>query len=150
MAVEVQAATWIAAPPASVWRVLADVSAFPQWNPFIVEAEGLLYEGERLRVRIQPVGMRPVTFRPEVLCVVPGQELRWRGRLGIAGLCDGEHTFQLQRLGAGTHFVQREQFSGVLAPVLISGLRDGLQQGFEAMNTALRTRAEQAVTPEAM
>lgn len=149
MAVEVQAATWIAAPPTQVWRVLADVAAYPQWNPYVVEAAGALYEGERLRVRLQPHGGRAFTLRPELLCVLPGQELRWRGGRGLPGLFDVEHSFQLQALGEGTHFVQRERFAGPLARLVLSWVRDGVQHGLEAMNTALRTRAEQAVLPEA-
>lgn len=148
MAADLHAATWIAAPPEHVWRVLADFAAYPEWNPFIVEASGALLETERLRVRIQPHGFRPMTVRPVVRWVAPGQELRWRGSLLAPGLFDGEHAFRLQPLGRGTHFVQRERFTGLLVPLLLPLVRDGTQHGFEAMNAALRTRAEQTATVE--
>lgn len=144
MATELHAATWIAASPDQVWQILADLASYPQWNPFVVSATGELFEGERLHVRLHPPGARPVTVRPTLSSVVPGQELRWNGSLGPRGLFDGEHTFRLQPLGRGTHFVQHERFTGALVPLLLPRLSDRLQQGFEEMNAALRTRAERA------
>lgn len=148
MATELHAATWIAASPEQVWQVLADLASYPQWNPFVVSATGELYEGERLRVHLRPPGTRPVTVRPTLSSVVPGQELRWKGSLGPRGLWHGEHTFRLQPLGRGTHFVQRGRFTGALVPLVLPRLFDRLQQGLEEMNAALRTRAERAAVQD--
>lgn len=148
MATELHAATWIAAPPEQVWQILTDLASYPQWNPFVVSATGKLLEGERLQVHLCPPDSRSVTVRPTLSSVVPGQELRWKGALGPGGLFDGEHTFRLQPLGRGTHFVQQERFTGALVPLVLPHLTDRIQQGFEEMNAALRTRAEQAAAPE--
>lgn len=142
MATELHAATWIAASPEQVWQILADLASYPDWNPFVVWATGELFEGERLTVRLHPPDSRPVTVRPRLSSVVPGQELRWAASLGPRGLLDGDHTFRLQPLGRGTHFVQHERFTGALVPVLLPHRADRIQQGFEEMNAALRTRAE--------
>lgn len=149
MATELHAATWIAASPEQVWQVLADLASYPQWNPFVVSATGELFEGERLRVHLRPPDSRPVTVRPTLSSVVPGQELRWTGSLGPRGLFHGEHTFRLQPLGRGTHFVQHERFTGALVPLVLPRLSDRLQQGFEEMNAALRTRAERTAAHDA-
>lgn len=143
MATELQAATWIAASPDRVWRVLADLAYYPQWNPFVLSATGALYEGELLRVRLHPRGLRPRTARLALVSVVPGQELRGTGSLGVRGLLDTDHSVLLQPLGRGTHLVQRARFTGLLAPVVRPHVVDGLQHSLEAMNAALRTRAEQ-------
>jgi hypothetical protein len=109
----------IEAPPARVWRVLSDFAAYPAWNPFIRRIEGDARPGARLTVVIQPVGGRGMTFRPTVLVAEPERELRWLGRLVVAGLFDGEHGFRLEARGAGgTRFVQREVFRGLLVPLL--------------------------------
>jgi uncharacterized protein YndB with AHSA1/START domain len=51
----------IDANPERVWQVLTDLSAYPDWNPFIVRAEGRIDVGSRLTLRMRPVGGRPVT-----------------------------------------------------------------------------------------
>ena len=135
----------IAAPAARVWDVLTDFGAYADWNPFITRIEGPLAPGGRLRVRIQPPGGRAMTFRPTVLRVEPERELAWRGRPFLPGLFDGEHRFTLVPQGAdGVHVIHAEQFSGVLVPLLRRSLETTTRHGFEAMNAALKRRAETA------
>jgi hypothetical protein len=107
---------------------------------------GTLASGERLQVRIEPPGGAAMTFRPTVLAVEPGRELRWIGRLLLPGLFDGEHQFEILPLGPGrVRFVQQERFTGVLVPLFARSLDGHTRRGFEAMNAALKTRAEAAV-----
>ena len=48
-----------------------------------------------------------MTFRLTVLAVEDGSLIRWRGRLGMPGLFDGEHELRLEPTsdGGGTRFV---------------------------------------------
>ncbi|MGY1736207.1 SRPBCC family protein [Geodermatophilus sp. SYSU D00684] len=132
----------IDAPPERVWAELTDLGAYPEWNPFIVRAEGDVVPGARLSLRMQPVGGRVLTIRPRLREVAPARELRWLGRLGVPGLFDGEHAFRLEPAGAGTRLVQEETFRGVLVPLLARSLRRSTLPAFEAMNRALKERAE--------
>jgi hypothetical protein len=133
----------IEAPAERVWHILTDFAGFPQWNPFILRAAGEPKVGARLEVRIRPPGSRGMTFRPKVLRAEPARELRWLGRLWIPGLFDGDHSFLLVSLGpARTCFVQKETFTGWLAPLLLKWVGDATRQGFEEMNRALKARAE--------
>jgi len=78
-----------------------------------------------------------------VLVAEPEQELTWLGHFLIPGLFDGEHRFRLEPLGDNrTRFTQSEQFEGLLVPLLAKDLDTKVRQGFEAMNQALKTRAE--------
>ena len=139
------AAEVIDAPPAVVWAALTDTAAYPDWNPFVRELGGELVEGARLRVRIGPPGRRAITLRPTVVRIEPERELTWLGRFLVPRLFDGQHSFVLERLpGGGTRFVQSEHFRGVLVP-LMGRLLAATGQGFEAMNEALRDRAEARV-----
>ena len=132
----------IDASPEAVWRELADTDSYAEWNPFIRSLEGEFEEGTRLRVRIEPPDGRPMTFRPTVRAVRPGRELRWLGHLLVRGLFDGEHSFEIESLGAGrSRFTQAERFSGLLVHPLGGGLAK-TERGFEAMNRALKERAE--------
>jgi hypothetical protein len=130
-----------------VWQVLTNFAAFPQWNPFIRMASGEIRSGQRLEVHMQSSGARPMTFRPKVLKVEPNRELRWRGQLWIGGLFDGEHIFTIENIAPGrVRFVQREQFSGVLVPLLARSLDRDTKRGFEEMNQALKSQAEKTST----
>jgi hypothetical protein len=132
----------IAAPADAVWAVLTDTAAYPDWNPFLRRIEGDLAPGARLRVRFAPPGGRQVTMRPRLLALDAPHELRWLGRLGVPGLFDGEHRFRIEPLAAGrVRFVQSEEFRGILVP-LTRSLLARTRAGFEAMNAALRSRAE--------
>lgn len=84
-----------------------------------------------------------MTFRPTVLKAEPERELRWLGRLLLPGLFDGEHVFEIEQITAdAVRFVQREQFSGLLVPLLWSGLDRDTRRGFNEMNAALKELAE--------
>ncbi len=131
----------IDAPPETVWEVLTDFAAYPEWNPFMT-VEGAPRTGERLTVRLTPPGGRATTFRPTVL-VADGTELRWRGKLLVPGLYDGEHVFTLEeRESDTTHLVHGEAFSGVLVGPINRRVGPAVERGFWQMNAALKERAE--------
>ena len=131
--------------PATVWQVLTDTDRYGDWNPFMTRLSGLLAAGERLTVTIRP-GKRTMTFRPTVLAIEEGRLIRWRGRLGVPGLFDGEHELRMESIpDGGTRFVQRERFSGVLVPMM-RGVLDDTDSGFATMNAALRDRASSRIT----
>jgi hypothetical protein len=140
----------VGAPPDDVWAVLTDFAAYPEWNPFLVEAAGRVEVGQRLSVTLAPPGRKPMTMKPRVQVVEPGRQFAWLGHLFVPGLFDGRHEFLLEaREGGGTRFVQREEFGGVLVRLLGSKLFDQTRQGFEAMNQALAERsARRGAGPE--
>jgi hypothetical protein len=126
-----------------VWEILTNLHRFAQWNPFMRSASGTIKVGERLEIDIQPVGGRSMIIRPTVLTADPGRELRWLGRLILPGLFDGEHRFTIEPLGSDrVRFVQREVFTGLLVPLLMRFIERGTRSGFEAMNQALKVKAE--------
>jgi hypothetical protein len=135
----------IRATPATVWRILADLSGHSQWNPFIASIEGPLKRGERLSVRIAPPGRKGMAFRPRVLVVDEPHELRWIGRLLLPGIFDGEHQFRIEPIGDGVRFHHCERFGGLMPAVMPSSSFEPIRRGFEAMNQALKARAEMGI-----
>lgn len=134
----------IQASPERVWDVLTDFASYLAWNPFIPRIAGAVEVGARLETRLQPPGGRGMSFRPTVVLADPAKELRWLGRLGLPGLFDGEHSFRIEALGPDrVRFVQSERFAGLLAPLILPFVERGTRKGFEAMNQALKARAEQ-------
>lgn len=133
----------IAATPERVWNILMDFPAHAQWNPFVRSLEGTPLVGETLKVFIQPPGGRGMQFHPKVLAVETAREFRWKGKLLLPGLFDGEHLFLLERAPNGdVLFTQGEIFSGVLVPMMKRSLEGPTRDGFIAMNEALKRRAE--------
>jgi hypothetical protein len=136
----------IDAPAERVWDTLTNIADYSIWNSFMPRLAGTLAPGERLEVRLEPPGGAAMTFRPTVLAVEPERELRWLGHLLVQGLFDGEHQFEIHSLGPGrVRFVQQERFTGVLVPFFARNLDAHTLPGFNAMNTALKARAEAAV-----
>jgi hypothetical protein len=133
----------IDAPAARVWDLLADFAAYPDWNPFIRRAEGILAEGERLRLELKIPGGMKMKIRPRLLTVADGREIRWLGHLAVPGLFDGDHRFLLTPLDAGTtRLVQEETFRGALVPIFGGWIGAGASRGFAAMNRAAKARLE--------
>jgi hypothetical protein len=109
----------IDAPARRVWALLTDSARFPDWNPFIMR------------------------FKPTVLTVHPERELRWKGKLLIPGIFDGEHYFLLDPIGESrTHLTHGENFSGFLITALSATL-SATEGGFNAVNVASKQQAEQ-------
>ena len=144
MSTELRASIDIDAPAEAVWAVLTDLAAYPEWNPFIVRADGGVTVGASLSLVMQPVGARRTTVRPTVLEVEPGRRLRWRGRLGLAAVFDADHSITLDEQAGGVRLTQAEAFRGLLVPFLARSLRTHTLPAFDAMNEALKERVERA------
>lgn len=139
---EVTTSIWIDRPPADVWRVLVDTNAYRAWNPMIVRIKGDLRVGSVIEIDLGSSKSNAAVFHPTVQVVQPNHELRWLGHVGMPGIFDGEHRFQLVASGTGTRFVQSERFSGLLVGHLTGSLLDDTLNRMNAMNSALKQRVE--------
>ena len=85
-----------------------------------------------------------MTLAPTLLEFSPLKEFRWKGQLLVPGVFDGEHYFRLrERAEGGSCLTHGEIFSGFLVPLVFRGaLRNGTELGFQAMNQALKHRAD--------
>ncbi len=139
---ELEAQIDIDASAARVWEVLTDFPAYPAWNPFLRSMSGEPRISGKMKIRFQPPGGREIAMRPRLLEFEAERRMRWLGHLLVPGIFDGEHTLAIQELDAGhTRFTQREKFSGLLVP-FVSKTLDATLRGFQAMNRALKQRAE--------
>jgi hypothetical protein len=128
-----------------VWSVLTDFTSYPEWNPFVVCIQGELAPNARLAVKIKPPGGRGMKLKPAITKLDPGKQFSWTGRLPVPGAFQGEHRFQVWSLGeARTLLIHSERFSGLLVPLLKKSLETSTRAGFEAMNEAVKERAEAA------
>jgi hypothetical protein len=138
----IETAIDIDAPPETVWEIVTDFARYGEWNPFMTIADEAAKEGNRLHVTIRPPNRKGISLKPTVTTFEPGHSLRWLGHLVVPGIFDGAHELTVEpRDGGGSRFLQRETFKGALIPFTGGMLRD-TAAGFEAMNTALKQRAE--------
>ena len=145
MAYQLRTSIDIDAPVDHVWQVFTRFEDYPQWNPFIRSIEGQVETGAKIKVRLAPPGGKGMTMRPKVVRFEAPTELRWLGRLGIPGLFDGEHFFQLEPLpGDRTRFVQGEIFGGILVPLLKKMIDGSTRDGFNSLNKALKETCERS------
>lgn len=134
----------IAAPPAVVWRVLTDLAAYREWNPFIIAADAHP-DGERTMLTIHPPGSRRQRHPVRITACDPHRRFAWQGDFaGARVLLIGRHSLLLSALpGGGTHLDHVEEFTGLMVPAVWSWVLDTrLRAGFHAMDAACAGRAE--------
>lgn len=136
----------IDAPIEAVWAVLTDFQAYPTWSPTIAEFFGTPKVGQRTKVLLTQPGGTSITMNPIFLQIDANRELRWKGRLLLNGIFDGEHYFQLESLSNGqTELIQGEKFSGLLVPFMKKMIHGNTKLGFEAFNRAIKERVESSL-----
>jgi hypothetical protein len=125
-----------------VWDVLMNFNGYPKWNPFITSISGEPKLGARLTVSINPPDGKGMTFKPTILNLELNKEFRWKGKLGITGIFDGEHYFILESLDKDiTKLIHGEKFSGLLVP-LLGKMLDKTKKGFQLMNESIKNECE--------
>jgi len=140
MTEQISATIEIAAAPEHVWAVLADLASYPQWHPVFREASGQLAAGNRITLTsTQPTTDRSMTAKVKVLTAEPAAELRWVS--SVLGLMRSERSFTLSPADGGTRLVQAGIYRGLFARFPAKTL-SRIQDGFEAINQAIKQRAE--------
>jgi hypothetical protein len=129
----------INAPINNVWNILTEFDKYPSWNPFIKSINGEVKEGSIFKVTLQQPGSKPITLSPRCLKFEKESEFRWLGHLLFPGLFDGEHIFILEKLDTNkTKLIQKENFKGILVPLLWKQLNTKTRNGFELMNQKIK------------
>jgi hypothetical protein len=136
----VQTRVEINAPAKDVRAILFGFADYPKWNPFIIKVEGTVAEGSQVYVTVKPVGKDEISGKT-VVTLMTDNHLSWRGSLAIPGLFSGKHDFIIEESGPGrTVFYNNEKMSGLVIPFYDF---KPTEAGFEAMNQALKARAEE-------
>lgn len=130
----------------TVWNILMDFMQYPVWNPFIKELKGNAQVDQTLEVLVHPPQQKVSKFASKVLKVAPQKYFSWRGILLASWIMSGEHIFEIHSLANNqVKFVHYENFRGLLAGVILSKIGKSTEQGFMAMNEALKKKAEAMV-----
>jgi hypothetical protein len=115
-----------------------DFKTYPDWNPFIKSIKGMPYIGQQLQVDIGSMKFKPIVQTKHY-----NKHFAWLGKLWVKGLFDGVHHYEINEIDEQTcEFIHREEFSGILVPLLKKKLKTETYQGFINMNNALKQHAE--------
>lgn len=140
MAFELDESRLIEAPIDRVWSVIADLPAYPEWNPFVVAARSTLVVGDPIwmRVRLVPPLVQPQ--REIIFECTPERRLVY----GLDGaFIRSRRSHELARAGeATTHYRSHFRLAGRLEPLTRWLLGRRLAAGFQAMTRELAERAE--------
>ena len=131
----------IDAPPEDVWTVLMDFPSYATWNPMVVAIAGEPEVGGRLDIKVALKNGRRLTFRPTVVEYDAGRRFAWLGKVGVRGVFDGLHRFEVENAGPTSTFIHSEEFRGLLPPLLGKLMRD-THDSIIAMNEALTREVE--------
>ncbi|UTW61468.1 SRPBCC domain-containing protein [bacterium SCSIO 12741] len=125
-----------------VWETLSQLEKYKDWNPFIIESKGQVTKGNVL-INTMKNGEQQMTFKPKVTQVEEGKYFEWLGNLFVPGLFDGRHYFKLTAQQDGSTLLEQgEYFTGILASLMLRWIGKNTEQGFQAMNQALKNQVE--------
>ena len=125
--------------PQTIWKILTNAAAYPEWEPNVERIEGQIAKGEKIKVftKFSPGRAFPAT----ISSFVPNEQMVWSGGMPL-GLFKGVRTFELTPNGdGGTDFSMKEVFSGLLLPLIGRTIPD-LTENFQQFAEGLKERAE--------
>lgn len=140
--IEIDGSETISAPAAVVWRVLADVDAYPEWNAFVPACRTSWKVGSPIVMRVRLT--RSLTIRQsETIRRFDDGHLVEYGIDLPGGLLTSARRHVVTSLDTTTTRYDSEfVLSGRLAPLVRRLLGPQLAHGFGAMTVAVAQRAE--------
>jgi hypothetical protein len=133
----------INASPQRVWETLTSFDRYPEWNPQIPAIRGQLEVGETIRLRLTLPGRPALEVSAKVEQLDPNALLTWRGHVLAPWFFEGYRRFEIRSLGErGVMFTHVEDIHGILGPVFSLLMGPPQRRSHEALNQALRARAE--------
>jgi uncharacterized protein YndB with AHSA1/START domain len=131
----------IAAPPARVWEIMADVERWPEWTASVQRLErlepGPLAVGASARIK-QP-GFMAARWR--VTSIEPGREFVWETKPYPGATVAGRHRVEVQGEG-GARVTLSITSSGPLAPLMAPLLGPVSRRNLRIEAEGLKKRAE--------
>ena len=132
----------IQAPAELVWDILADLGRWHEWNPTYPQAAGQIRIGEVVTLTLALPGQPPQALTPRIMDWVPNEQLHWQLKM-MGGLIKTLRYFEIEALGEASTVVDNgEIFGGLMGPSLGKRMGRSVRRGFQAMNAALKDRAE--------
>lgn len=126
-----------------VWQVLTSLDRYHEWNPQIPKASGKMEEGATVHLRLTMPSRPSMEVSATIEQAQPERWLTWRGHVGAPWFFSGYRKFEIRAIDDGQVRVTHvEDIGGLFAPVFSLVMGTPAQQSHDALNEALRARAE--------
>lgn len=126
-----------------VWDVLTDFDRYPEWNPSLPSITGELQVGSTVSLTLGMPGRPSPKVKAKFVDIVPGRRLTWHGNVGADWVFAGDREFLIDPEADGTaRFTHVEDVRGLLFPVFRAVMGSAIQRHHDALNAALKERAE--------
>jgi hypothetical protein len=142
MAVKLERRIGINAPDEIVWEILSDIPGWASWNPIHPRAQGVIRIGDRWDLDLALPGQPVRTINPVILDWAPYDHIHWRLDLQ-RGWVRTIRYLEIEKMGEeNVIFSNGEFYDGWLGRSAARRIRRPLLDGFEALNEAMKAKAE--------
>lgn len=140
----------INAPASQVWQILTDLPSYPEWNPFTVKAESTLSLDAPIDLYLpKPKPKQPgelMLQREYIKLIDPERQLSWGVAMGHRWLLEARRDQYLESIDEQScRYYTTDSFTGLLTNLVIKSQGVWIKDGFDAIATALKARAEALV-----
>lgn len=130
------------APTETVWKVISDLDAYGEWNPFVVACDSTLEVNSPINMQVKLVPFFAFPQKETILSHDPSHQLSHGISLPFNALSSvRSHTVQVLSPGV-TEYKSTFELSGWLSPLVKWMLQSRLKKGFDGMAEGLQERSE--------
>ena len=142
MGIKLERRIGIQAPDDVVWEILSDIEGWSAWNPLYPRARGVIRIGDRWDLDLKLDGQPVRRIQPVILDWAPYDHIHWRLDM-MRGWVRTIRFLEIEKMGEeNVIFSNGEIFDGMLGGMVARRMRRPILDGFEALNEALKVRAE--------
>jgi hypothetical protein len=135
-----EATTLVQATPERIWSILTDARGYTDWDSSVARIEGRIAPGESIKLESKAAPGR--AFPIKVTEFDQPRRMVWSGGMPVPGLFKGVREFTLTPEGEGTRYTMREEYTGLLLPMIWKSMPD-LGPSFRQWAAGLKRRAEE-------
>ena len=142
---EKKAEIFINSSPENVWKILANLNGWKDWNPTVLEVAGELALGSKLKVTMKAGGKSGTVMKPIISKLDNKKTLVWTTSMGAGHIFKNEKIIELEKSGEGTKVTHKELFGGLLPTLtwakfekmvlpMLNSANEGLKKEVEKQN----------------
>ena len=119
--------------PEVIWSLLTNAQNYPDWNSTVLNIEGEIKEGEKIKLTSTLDPER--SFKLKVKDLEPNAKMTWKGSMG-------KRHFVISKVKRGVHVSMTEKIGGLMFPLFAKQI-PSFDENFETFMSDLKQAAEE-------